>query len=118
YYQQQLQQHPDSPSVKDYLAQRGISQQTIADFAIGYAPDGWDNILKRLSPNNNKPLREQLVELRLINRSDSGREYDFFRQRLMFPIRDRRGRVIAFGGRILGDGTPKYLNSPETRLFH
>lgn len=118
FYQQQLQQHPDSQNVKAYLAKRGISPQTMADFAIGYAPDGWDNILKRLSPSNNKALREQLLELRLINRSDSGREYDFFRQRLMFPIRDRRGRVIAFGGRILGDGTPKYLNSPESRLFH
>lgn len=118
FYQQQLQQHPDSASVKDYLAKRGLSQQIISDFAIGYAPDGWDNLLKRLSPSNNKALREQLIELRLINRSDNGREYDFFRQRLMFPIRDRRGRVIAFGGRILGDGTPKYLNSPESRLFH
>ncbi|MCL5460119.1 DNA primase, partial [Loigolactobacillus coryniformis] len=61
---------------------------------------------------------DQLFELKLTNRNDNGREYDFFRDRLMFPIRDKRGRVIGFGGRVLGDGTPKYLNSPETRLFH
>src|SRR5690606_23575447 len=118
FYQQQLTQHPDADKVRQYLAKRGLSDKTVADFAIGYAPDGWDNLLKQLSPVNNRTLRDQLVELRLINRNDNGREYDFFRDRLMFPIRDKRGRVIAFGGRVLGDGTPKYLNSPESRLFH
>ncbi len=118
YYQQQLQQHPDSQRVRDYISQRGLSAQTVADFALGYAPESWDGLLKQLSPSNNRQLRDQLTELRLINRNDNGREYDFFRDRLMFPIRDKRGRVIAFGGRVLGDGTPKYLNSPESRLFH
>lgn len=118
YYQQQLQQHPDSQRVRDYLSKRGLSAQTVADFALGYAPESWDGLLKQLSPANNRQLRDQLTELRLINRNDNGREYDFFRDRLMFPIRDKRGRVIAFGGRVLGDGTPKYLNSPESRLFH
>jgi DNA primase len=118
FYQQQLTQHPDAQKVRQYIAKRGLSEKTVADFAIGYAPDGWDNLLKQLSPVNNRTLRDQLVELRLINRNDNGREYDFFRDRLMFPIRDKRGRVIAFGGRVLGDGTPKYLNSPESRLFH
>ena len=118
YYQQQLQQHPDSQRVRDYLSKRGLSAQTVADFALGYAPESWDGLLKQLSPTNNRQLRDQLTELRLINRNDNGREYDFFRDRLMFPIRDKRGRVIAFGGRVLGDGTPKYLNSPESRLFH
>ncbi len=118
FYQLQLQQHPDSQRIRDYISRRGLSAQTVADFALGYAPESWDNLLKQLSPNNNRALREQLVELRLINRNDNGREYDFFRDRLMFPIRDKRGRVIAFGGRVLGDGTPKYLNSPESRLFH
>jgi DNA primase len=118
FYQQQLRDHSTAETVRHYVAKRGLSAQTLADFAIGYAPDGWDNLLKTLSPSNNRPLRDQLVELRLINRNDNGREYDFFRQRLMFPIRDKRGRVIAFGGRVLGDGTPKYLNSPESRLFH
>ncbi|MEH8016511.1 DNA primase [Rheinheimera muenzenbergensis] len=118
YYQQQLQQHPDSQRVRDYISQRGLSAQTVTDFALGYAPESWDGLLKQLSPTNNRQLRDQLTELRLINRNDNGREYDFFRDRLMFPIRDKRGRVIAFGGRVLGDGTPKYLNSPESRLFH
>ena len=118
FYQQQLQQHPNAAAVQQYVAKRGLSAQTLSDFAIGFAPDGWDNLLKQLSPTPNKALRDQLVELRLINRNDNGREYDFFRDRLMFPIRDKRGRVIAFGGRVLGDGTPKYLNSPESRLFH
>ncbi|HEX5793631.1 MAG TPA: DNA primase [Rheinheimera sp.] len=118
FYQQQLQSHANAAAVQQYVAKRGLSTKTVADFAIGYAPDGWDNLLKRLSPANQRPLRDQLVELRLINRNDNGREYDFFRDRLMFPIRDKRGRVIAFGGRVLGDGTPKYLNSPESRLFH
>uniref|UniRef100_A0A486XRA9 DNA primase n=1 Tax=Rheinheimera sp. BAL341 TaxID=1708203 RepID=A0A486XRA9_9GAMM len=118
FYQQQLQQHPDSPKVRDYITTRGLSEKTVADFALGYAPESWDALLKQLSPANNRQLRDQLTELRLINRNDNGREYDFFRDRLMFPIRDKRGRVIAFGGRVLGDGTPKYLNSPESRLFH
>ncbi|MBU2068976.1 MAG: DNA primase [Gammaproteobacteria bacterium] len=118
YYQQQLQQHPDSQRVRDYISRRGLSAQTVTDFALGYAPESWDGLLKQLSPSNNRQLRDQLTELRLINRNDNGREYDFFRDRLMFPIRDKRGRVIAFGGRVLGDGTPKYLNSPESRLFH
>lgn len=118
YYQLQLQQHPDSPAVRDYIKKRGLSDSTVQDFALGYAPNSWDGLLKQLSPTANKALRDQLVELRLTNRNDNGREYDFFRDRLMFPIRDKRGRVIAFGGRVLGDGTPKYLNSPESRLFH
>lgn len=118
FYQQQLHSHPNASAVQQYVEKRGLSEKTLADFAIGYAPDGWDNLLKRLSPTNIKAQRDQLVELRLINRNDNGREYDFFRERLMFPIRDKRGRVIAFGGRVLGDGTPKYLNSPESRLFH
>lgn len=118
FYQRQLLQHPEGPKVQAYLQKRGLSQATAEVFQLGYAPDGWDNLLKHLSQPGNRTLREQLVELKLLNRNDNGREYDFFRDRLMFPIRDKRGRVIAFGGRVLGDGTPKYLNSPETRLFH
>lgn len=118
FYQQQLQQHANGPNVQQYLQKRGLSPQTISDFQLGYAPDGWDGVLKQLSNGKPKAVREQLIELKLVNRNDNGREYDFFRDRLMFPIHDKRGRVIAFGGRILNDGQPKYLNSPETRLFH
>ena len=112
-YQQQLNQHPHAAA---YVAKRGLSATTIAKYGIGYAPDSWDLILKQLGQQ--KSSRDQLFELKLTNRNENGREYDFFRDRIMFPIRDKRGRVIGFGGRVLGDGTPKYLNSPETRLFH
>lgn len=118
FYQQQLQQHANGPAVQQYLQRRGLSPQTILDFQLGYAPDGWDGVLKQLSNGKPKAVRDQLIELKLVNRNENGREYDFFRDRLMFPIHDKRGRVIAFGGRILNDGQPKYLNSPETRLFH
>ncbi|WP_333606686.1 DNA primase [Arsukibacterium sp.] len=118
YYQQQLHQHAKAAEVQQYLAKRGLSAGTIADYQLGYAPDGWDNLLKHLGQQGSRQLREQLHEIKLLSRNDNGREFDFFRDRLMFPIHDKRGRVIAFGGRVLGDGQPKYLNSPETRLFH
>ncbi|MDZ7868746.1 MAG: DNA primase [Rheinheimera sp.] len=112
-YQQQLEQNE---SAQAYVVKRGLAEQTIRKYGIGYAPDSWDLLLKQLATT--RQGRDQLFELKLTNRNDNGREYDFFRDRLMFPIRDKRGRVIGFGGRVLGDGTPKYLNSPETRLFH
>ncbi len=112
-YQQQLEQ---SEAAQAYVAKRGLAEQTIRKYGIGYAPDSWDLLLKQLATT--RQGRDQLFELKLTNRNENGREYDFFRDRLMFPIRDKRGRVIGFGGRVLGDGTPKYLNSPETRLFH
>ena len=112
-YQAQLQH---SEHALAYVAKRGLSSETIQKYGIGYAPDSWDLLLKQLATT--RAGRDQLFELKLTNRNDNGREYDFFRDRLMFPIRDKRGRVIGFGGRVLGDGTPKYLNSPETRLFH
>lgn len=112
-YQAQLQH---SEHALAYVAKRGLSSETIQKYGIGYAPDSWDLLLKQLATT--RAGRDQLFELKLTNRNDNGREYDFFRDRLMFPIRDKRGRVIGFGGRVLGEGTPKYLNSPETRLFH
>lgn len=116
FFTHQLRHHQNSSQVVDYLKGRGISGETVKQFQIGYAPDGWDGLLKALGTDQRS--RQQLIDLKLINRNDQGRHYDFFRDRLMFPIRDRRGRVVGFGGRILqGDG-PKYLNSPETRIFH
>ncbi len=112
-YQTQLQ---NSENALAYVAKRGLASDTIQKYGIGYAPDSWDLLLKQLATT--RQARDQLFELKLTNRNDNGREYDFFRDRLMFPIRDKRGRVIGFGGRVIGDGTPKYLNSPETRLFH
>lgn len=112
-YQAQLQ---TNESALAYVEKRGLSAETIQKYGIGYAPESWDLLLKQLATT--RQSRDQLFELKLTNRNENGREYDFFRDRLMFPIRDKRGRVIGFGGRVLGDGTPKYLNSPETRLFH
>ena len=116
YYIQQLQSHPQREIFLDYLKQRGLFAQVVEKFGIGMAPDGWDNVLKVFGTDEYN--RKQLNEAGLLSSNDKGRTYDRFRNRLMFPIRDRRGRVIGFGGRVLDDSTPKYLNSPETPIFH
>lgn len=116
FFAYQLRQHNKSAEVVDYLKGRGLSGEIVKHFQIGYAPDGWDDLLKSLAKDQRS--RDQLVDLKLVNRNDNGRYYDFFRDRVMFPIRDRRGRVVGFGGRILSGDGPKYLNSPETRIFH
>jgi DNA primase len=106
----------DSAAAVDYLKQRGIDGATAKRFGIGYAPDGWSNLLDKFGKT--PEATERLLAAGLIIRKDNGRHYDRFRDRIMFPIRDPRGRTIGFGGRALGDGEPKYLNSPETVLFH
>ena len=116
FYHNQLKQHPDKDKVLKYLEYRGLSSEVIEHFNIGFAPEGWDNLLGRY--RNNQDAQEKLVTTGMVIASDNGKRYDRFRDRLMFPIRDRRNRVIGFGGRILGDGNPKYLNSPETPIFH
>ncbi len=106
----------DSQTAIDYLKGRGIDGQTAARFGMGYAPDAWDSVLEALGSS---PARiERLRDAGLIIKNEQGRQYDRFRDRIMFPIRDPRGRVIGFGGRVLGSGEPKYLNSPETPVFH
>ncbi|MEG3110356.1 MULTISPECIES: DNA primase [unclassified Pantoea] len=115
FYQQSLQQSNAQPA-RDYLDRRGLSADIINHFAIGYAPAGWDNVLKRFGKQPDD--RESLMEAGMLVTNDKGRTYDRFRERVMFPIRDKRGRVIGFGGRVLGNDTPKYLNSPETPIFH
>ena len=112
-WQRSLAEHP--PAV-DYLKRRGIDGATAKRFGIGYAPDGWSAVLDRYGKTPDEA--DRLLATGLIIRKDNGRNYDRFRDRLMFPIRDARGRTIGFGGRTLGDGEPKYLNSPETVLFH
>lgn len=107
---------PGAEAAQRYLGSRGLSQQVIDHFAIGYAPAGWDNVLKRFGEQQED--RESLMEAGMLVTNDKGRSYDRFRDRVMFPIRDKRGRVIGFGGRVLGNDTPKYLNSPETPIFH
>ncbi|TCV98842.1 DNA primase [Biostraticola tofi] len=115
FYQQALGQQ-QAKAVHQYLQQRGLSEEIISHFAIGYAPAGWDNVLKKFGRSAEE--RSALNDAGMLVTNDQGRSYDRFRERVMFPIRDRRGRVIAFGGRILGEGQPKYLNSPETDIFH
>lgn len=106
----------DSPQAVEYLQQRGIDGSTARRFGIGFAPDGWSNVLDKFGKSDE--ATERLLATGLVIRKDNGSHYDRFRERLMFPIRDARGRTIGFGGRTLGDGEPKYLNSPETVLFH
>lgn len=126
YYQHQLDHHPESQQVQRYVKQRGLSPEIIKTFALGFSPPGWDNVLNVIGAGEEKKIQALFDTGMLIKRDEDGAAssskkalgYDRFRERLMFPIRDRRGRTIAFGGRILGDGKPKYLNSPETRLFH
>lgn len=106
----------DSETAIAYLKRRGIDGATAARFGIGYAPDAWDTVLSRLGAGSDGPRR--LLEAGLVKRNDAGRTYDRFRDRIMFPIRDPRGRVTGFGGRVLDSGEPKYLNSPETPVFN
>jgi DNA primase len=116
FFAQQLKIHPDKAKAVNYLKNRGLSGEIVKAFDMGYAPPEWDSVLKNfgVSPE----YQRQLLDLKLITENDNRRRFDFFRDRIMFPIRDKRGRVIGFGGRVLDDGGPKYLNSPETRIFH
>lgn len=106
-----------TPRAREYATRRGLRGETIERFRIGYAPDAWDELAKRFGSGSEQ--RRQLAATGLIIERTSGGDgfYDRFRDRLMFPIRDTRGRVVAFGGRVLDQGEPKYLNSPETALF-
>lgn len=116
YYQRQLREHPQAGIAKDYLKNRGLSGEIAAEFALGYAPDGWHNLLQALGTD--RAAQEALLQAGLTAQKEPGRYYDRFRQRVMFPIHDYRGRIVGFGGRVIGKGEPKYLNSPETPLFH
>jgi len=116
FYRERLKM-PEAEAARRYLAERGLSPEVQQAFAIGYAPAGWD-VLKRHLLERGVADAVQIEYGLLVHHEDSGRTYDRFRDRVMFPIRDIRGRTIAFGGRVLGDAKPKYLNSPETPVFH
>ncbi|MGH8219901.1 MAG: DNA primase, partial [Steroidobacteraceae bacterium] len=125
-----------SDRARQYVERRGLDRDIIERFGIGYAPSSWNEVLRRFGTAEES--RRKLAELGLViergiererdsergspseaePRAGSGHFYDRFRDRIMFPIRDGRGRIIAFGGRVIGEGEPKYLNSPETTLFH
>ncbi len=113
FYQQNLTQ--DIPS-QSYLQSRGLSAEIIARFEIGFAHNSMDSVLRKFGTNRDEV--QKLFDTGMITQNDSGRIYDKFRNRVMFPIRDKRGRVIAFGGRVMGDERPKYLNSPESATYH
>ncbi|MGV6827428.1 MAG: DNA primase, partial [bacterium] len=115
FYAQQLRQHPAAPQAVQYLKDRGLSGAIAAEYRLGFAPPGWDNLLGALGKDD-----KALNALRLAGliSEPEGKRYDRFRERIVFPIRDGRGRIIGFGGRVMGDGSPKYLNSPETPVFH
>ncbi len=117
YYRQQLRGAAERQAAVDYLKSRAISGEIAAKFGLGFAPPGYDNLMSHLSLNS-EGLAHAVSAGLLVKRDDSGRIYDKFRHRIIFPIRNSRGETIAFGGRLLGEGKPKYLNSPETPLFH
>jgi DNA primase len=117
FYRQALKSHPTRKAAVDYLKGRGLSGEIARDFGLGFAPPGWDNLHKHLS-SDTLQQKAMIDAGLLIENAETGKRYDRFRDRVMFPIRDSRGRIIAFGGRVLGDDKPKYLNSPETPVFH
>jgi len=117
YYQKQLRQHSQRKQAVDYLKDRGLSGQIAQRFGIGFAPTGWQNLIDSVSTSDQ--TLDALVQCGMaVKKEETQRIYDFFRERIMFPIRNSKGKVIAFGGRVLGDAKPKYLNSPETDVFH
>ena len=115
HFQELLHHHPEGEVARAYLQQRGLSQETVTAFQLGYARDAWDDLLQYLRSLGYQ--EEELEKAGLIIVRDEGRMYDRFRHRLMIPIHDAQGRVIAFAGRVLGEGHPKYLNSPQTPIF-
>ncbi len=118
FYREQLRSGESRSRAVDYLKGRGISGEIAKEFALGYAPPGWDNLLGKLAVSNAD--RQLLIDAGMVTeKPETGKTYDRFRDRIVFPIRDLRGRTIAFGGRVLDDDAmPKYLNSPETAVFH
>ena len=116
HYENQLRHHAERERAVDYLKQRGVSGEIAKIFRVGFAPSGWRNLIDDLAGPN---VSEELLERAgLAIKRERGGYYDRFRERIMFPIHDRRGRVIGFGGRVIDGGEPKYLNSPETEAFH
>jgi DNA primase len=114
-YRRQLREHREAGRAIEYLKGRGLTGEIAAQYGLGFAPPGWDFLLSRLGGDRRGV--EALLAAGLIAEQE-GKRYDRLRDRIVFPIRDRRARVIGFGGRVLGDGKPKYLNSPETPVFH
>ncbi|NWN82103.1 MAG: DNA primase [Halomonas sp.] len=116
YFRERLKM-PEGQGAREYLERRGLAPEVLEAFGVGYAPDAWESLKRHLGERGiGEPV--QVEYGLLVHREESGRTYDRFRDRVMFPIRDIKGRTIGFGGRVLGDAKPKYLNSPETPVFH
>jgi DNA primase len=115
FFENQLQSEAAGKAARDYIESRGISEETRKQFKIGYAPDSWDALISELKQRG--ASASDIEVSGLVTVKDDGRSYDRFRGRVIFPIADSQGRVIAFGGRVIGDGEPKYLNSPETAVY-
>ena len=107
---------PQGKPAQDYIVRRKISPTMVKNFGLGFAPDTWDSLVKRLKSLGYSEL--EMFDAGLVRKGQKGGVYDTFRNRLMFPVIDVRGNVIGFSGRILGDGEPKYMNSPETLVFN
>ncbi len=117
YFRQQLRGHSAAKTAIDYLKSRGLSGEIATQFNIGFAPPGWDHLKSAFAHETN--ATQLLIDTGMIvKRDDSDHCYDRFRNRIIFPIRDQRGRVIGFGGRVIDTSQPKYLNSPESAVFH
>jgi len=123
YFASQLKHPQAGKAARDYLVSRGFDDQAIENYQIGWAPSGWHNLLAHLE-SKVKCSRDTLTKYGLVSKKDAADTrdkkdayYDRFRERLIFPIQDTRGNIIAFGGRVVGDGEPKYLNSPETQVY-
>ena len=116
YYQQVMQQALGEQGLNYFRHQRGLSEQTLTSYALGVAPEGWDGLRNHLTQAGFSEALQIELGL-LVKNEDSGRVYDRFRHRVVFPIRNVKGHTVGFGGRVLDDSKPKYLNSPETPLF-
>ncbi len=115
FFEHHLVDEPSGAEARDYIRSRGISDETRKQFKIGYAPDSWDALTNYLKEKG--ATTDELSSSGLVVLKDQGGFYDRFRGRVMFPIEDSQGRIIAFGGRVMGEGEPKYLNSPETAVY-
>ncbi|MDY0213556.1 MAG: DNA primase [Desulfuromonadaceae bacterium] len=116
FYHNILLRENEGAEARAYLRRRGYTGEMVRRFRLGYAPAGWDTLCAHLKRKDID--LEQAVALGLVRRSDEGREYDMFRRRLLFPVQDSSGHAVAFGGRVLDNSLPKYINSPETPLYH
>jgi DNA primase len=117
YYRSQLLESKDGAKALDYLKKRGLSAETISNYGFGWAPDQWTGLIEHLSRRGASPSQVERAGLAVPRKSGKG-SYDRFRSRVMIPIRSESGRIVAFGGRILGPGDPKYLNSPESPIYN